>query len=624
MKSVVFFLWLVFAAAACGGERILSFHARIEVGWDGMLDVTETIRVRAEGNEIKHGIFRDFPQLYQGRWGLMERRPFEVEEITRNGAAEPFTMERHKAGTRVRIGRADQMIDGGEHTYMLRYRTGRQLLFSDEHDELYWNVTGNEWSFPIDEASAEVVLPESIVLLTRKGFIGPEGSTEESEASGPELHVAAFRAGRPLGQGEGLTVVVTWPPRSLEPAVYEPVPGQFARDNAATFAGLVVMAMMIGWHLFAWVTVGRDPSPGLIIPQFAPPEGYSPAAVRVLSRMAFDSTCFSAAVMGLAVKGALSIGGDAKNHRLERAKDANTEQLTPDETALFGRLFAVRDTLELKQSNHETIGSGRKQLKKSLMAQLRGSHFSNNLRSWVPGLLLGAVGVGLLAIGAPQLPIVLFMTVWLSIWSVGTGALVSQVWRSFRDGKWFSALPLALFSIPFVAGWFFGVFMFFMGAGPLAGIGIVTAVIVNALFFVWIKAPTAHGRRVLDHIDVFKHYLAVAEDDRLAGFTCPEKTPELFEMFLPYAHALGVEQRWSEKFRDVLARAATEAGGQAGYRPRFYTGSNARFTGPMAAAAIGGALGSALTTASTAPSSSSSGGGRSSGRGGGGGGGGGW
>lgn len=186
---------------------------------------------------------------------------------------------------------------------------------------------------------------------------------------------------------------------------------------------------------------------------------------------------------------------------------------------------------------------------------------------------------------------------------------------------------MGLFAIPFVVGWVVGVVMFFVGAGPLAGGAIVVAIIANFLFLRWIKAPTPLGRRVLDHVDGFKRYLTVAEGDRLGGFTCPERTPELFEMFLPYAHALDVEQKWSEQFREVLARAAQDpAQGGRGYRPRFYTGTNSRFTGPLAASALGGALSSALTTASSSPSSGrgGGGGGRSSGRGGGRGGGGGW
>ncbi|MCZ7600920.1 MAG: DUF2207 domain-containing protein [Gammaproteobacteria bacterium] len=103
----------------------------------------------------------------------------------------------------------------------------------------------------------------------------------------------------------------------------------------------------------------------------------------------------------------------------------------------------------------------------------------------------------------------------------------------------------------------------------------------------------------------------------------PEKTPELFERYLPYALALDVENRWAERFADQFARLEDE--GRA-YRPSWYRGS--RFSSSRMGAfssAIGNSLGSAIAAAATAPGSSSgSGGGGSSGGGGGGGGGGGW
>lgn len=141
------------------------------------------------------------------------------------------------------------------------------------------------------------------------------------------------------------------------------------------------------------------------------------------------------------------------------------------------------------------------------------------------------------------------------------------------------------------------------------------------------KAPTKEGRQILDEIDGFREYLQVAEEDRLNLENPPEKTPELFERFLPFALALGVEQEWSQKF-DAILKSVGESTQSGSYQPSFYSGSSTGMDGMMTGAALGAAMTSALTTASTAPSSSSGGGGGggggSSGGGGGGGGGGGW
>jgi len=620
-------IWLVFAALASGNERILSFDSRIEVRRDGGVEVTETLRVQAEGNQIQRGIFRDFPQLYQGRWGLKERRSFEVLEVLRDGQPEPHVIENHKAGARVRIGNADVMLSRGEHTYLLRYRSDRQLLFFDDHDELYWNVTGNEWGFPIESSRAEVILPDGIAVRSIEGYVGPAGSKEAALMVDPELggNAARIEAGRPLLPGEGFTLVATWLPRSLDAAAYERASSRVIRDNPLLLVSLVLLAGMLVWHVMAWLAVGRDPAPGLVIPQFGPPEGWSPAGVRMLNLMRFDNTCFSAAVLGLAAKKRLSIGGTEKKPSLARATTPPKESLADEEKALYDALLGRRSTLELVQANHKTVAGARTALQKALRSRLEKTHFRRNARYWLPGFLVTLLAVALLLLNAPEPAPALFLIFWLSIWTVGTGALVSAVVSQMRAGVWLAAVPMALFSLPFLGGWFAGVFFFYQTAGVFASGAFVFGALVNSLFYHWIKAPTHLGRRILDHVDGFRHYLSVAEEDRLRGFTCPEKTPELFEKFLPYAHALGVEQKWSEQFAEVLRQAGVgDGGGAGGYRPSFYTGSHAGFTGPMAAAALGGALGSALTSASTSPSSSGRGGGGSSGGGGGGGGGGGW
>jgi uncharacterized membrane protein len=140
--------------------------------------------------------------------------------------------------------------------------------------------------------------------------------------------------------------------------------------------------------------------------------------------------------------------------------------------------------------------------------------------------------------------------------------------------------------------------------------------------FWWISAPTPEGRAVLDHIAGFKQYLSITESERLDRMTPPKDTPELFEKYLPYAIALGVENRWASRFAAVLAAAAAQ--GQSGFL--WYSGSSDPWNNPARFAdSVGSSLASTIRSASTAPGSSSgSGGGGSSGGGGGGGGGGGW
>ena len=154
---------------------------------------------------------------------------------------------------------------------------------------------------------------------------------------------------------------------------------------------------------------------------------------------------------------------------------------------------------------------------------------------------------------------------------------------------------------------------------------ILVIMLTNVVFFQLMKAPTVFGRRVMDQIAGFKQYLTVAEKDELAWRYPVEKTPETFERFLPYALALDVENRWAERFSEVLE--INEGEGTSGYHPSWYSGSRGWSSAGLGgwAGSLGSSFSSAVSSSATPPGSSSgSGGGGSSGGGGGGGGGGGF
>ena len=184
------------------------------------------------------------------------------------------------------------------------------------------------------------------------------------------------------------------------------------------------------------------------------------------------------------------------------------------------------------------------------------------------------------------------------------------------------AIGVTLFALPFFAGEVFGLMAFSSAVSPFAAITLVVIVFINAIFYHLLKAPTLMGRKLMDRIEGFKLYLSVAEKERLNMLNPPEKTPELFEKYLPYALALDVENEWSEQFATVLAESAV--GGR--YRPSWYSGNSWRTNGIRGiTSSLGSSLPGAISSSATAPGSSSgSGGGGSSGGGGGGGGGGGW
>lgn len=627
-------LALLFLAPAplVAAERIIAFHADIDVHADGAMSVIETITVRAEGHSIKRGIYRDLPTDYENAFGHRVTVAYTNVEVKRDGRPEPHHQERLSNGTRIYIGDENRFLKRGEYTYTLSYRTDRQLGFFDDHDELYWNVTGNGWSFPIDEASASVRLPSTVpgAEMRLEAYTGPMGATgRDYEATLDMTSAAQFRTIRPLSVGEGLTIVVSWPKGHVVEPSAERRMKWFLEDNGAVVAGGLGLLILLIYYSVSWNRVGRDPQPGIVIPRYNPPKGYSPASMRFVRRMGYDDRTFASALINLAVKGRLVIHDEGGEYVLEEVPGASGK-LAGGESALLKRLFSSGGRLALEQKNHKRIKSAIRAHSNSLEADYEKRYFMSNAGYTVIGIvisLMTLVGAVLSSPGIAEMATAGFMVLWLSIWSFGVLALGKAVYSAWKNASGITgvggAVFITLFALPFFGGEVMGVVFLAVSAGVALVVILLVLIFVNWLFHDLMKAPTRLGRKLLDQVDGFRDYLVVAEADELKFKHPPEKTPELFERYLPYALALDVEEVWGEKFSDVIAAAERDGS----YRqPRWYRGSSWRSHSAGAfASSLGSSLSGAVSSSSTAPGSSSgAGGGGSSGGGGGGGGGGGW
>ena len=182
MRSALAALVLLIAlpASALAEERISRFVSDVQIQPDSSLEVTETIDVRAENNAINHGIYRDFPTRYRGRHGSYVRVGFTFQEATLDGQPVPASTEAFGNGVRIKVGDPDEYVSVGDHRYVLRYKTTRQVGRFREFDELYWNATGNGWAFPIDVAEARISIPKAVRFGQRAAYTGPSGSTGEA------------------------------------------------------------------------------------------------------------------------------------------------------------------------------------------------------------------------------------------------------------------------------------------------------------------------------------------------------------------------------------------------------------------------------------------------------------
>ena len=628
-------LWLC-SGVALADERILSFHSDIQVFQNGTMSVTETIRVRAEGKQIKRGIYRDFPTSYRDLLGNHYTVGFELLGVTRDGQAEAYHTEKTANGVRIYMGRKSVYLKPGVYSYTLSYHTDRQLGFFDQHDELYWNVTGNDWAFPIDQASASVQLPAGIQAgdVRLEGYTGVEGSKgHDYQAQTDTYGLHRFESTRPLRTREGMSIVVMWPKGYVtQPDLQQRVSRQL-RDNSHVLAGLLAALVLAGYYLLAWWRVGRDPRAGVIMTHYEPPKGFSPASMRFIRNMGHDDKTFASALINLAIKGYLKIVEKDGDYTLKKQPLTDQPRMAPGEKAMINKLFKSGSSLALEKTNHESIRAAKKAHEESLANDYERLYFNSNKTWMIPGLIITVVQIASMVLFSPsgdQRMIMLFMMVWLSIWSAGTFALVLSAihaWRAVANNGLvgiIGAVFTTLFSIPFLGGWCMGVWMLAQNSSWTTVLLLVAALGLNVLFYQLLKAPTRAGRTLLDRVEGFRDYLRVAEKDDLDSKHPAGKTVETFERYLPFALALDVEQAWADEFSDVLVNAQTMAGGA--YRPGWYSGDHWHYSDPARfSQGLGSALTSTIGSASRAPGSSSGGGGGGfSGGGGGGGGGGGW
>lgn len=625
LRGLVASLLLSLTFTCLADEYIESFHSDIDVRRNGDLVVTETIVVRAEGKSIRRGIYRDFPTRYQNAQGRSVSVGFEVLSVQRDGSKEPYHIKNQSNGKRVYIGDQNTFLSPGFYEYKINYTTTRQLGFFDEFDELYWNVTGTGWEFRIERASARVTLPDTFIEFQLSGYTGPQGSTAQDlvyrRSAGNQAY---FETSQPLGRREGLTIVAGWP----KGIVNEPSDAQrrawFFEDHQPSFIIAGGALALFAYYLTLWRWYGRDPVTGVIVPLYQPPEGYSPASMRFVQNMGYDKKCFTSAIINLAVKGATEIIDDEGQFNIKKQEALNLS-LAPGESQVLAGLFGKgRGSISIVQSNHGILSKAIGKHKKSLKRDFEKKYFNTNSRFLLPGILATVIVIVTAITRLPSEEIIM-KTIFFGVFTTVPLLMLSAIWRGFRrrgKGRKFQ-IVVNLIVLLIFGGAVVNIaapIMEFSEAVPLPLVaGVIAMLAMHYFFYQWLKAPTLAGRRLLDKIEGFKHYLKVAEEDEIALTEAPEFTIGLYETYLPYAIALDLENEWTAKLNRAIERGLVE---RHYSHPGWYHARGHR--GNHFSSALSSSLDSAIASSSVAPGSSSGSSGGSSGGGGGGGGGGGW
>ena len=498
--------------------RIEKFEAEITVLPDSSIDVTEHIQAHFIGTNW-HGLYREIPVEYVNPQGFNYSLFLTVKRVTDgNGNTLKFESSRERHYRKLKIYVPD--ADNSEQTISIEYSVSDALRFFEDHDELYWNVTGDEWDVPIQEASAHVVLPIGTMNIRTNLFTGGYGSrAQEADAevvgNGVDVHTRG-----PLRYHEGLTIAVAFD----KGFVHEPTAADkvilFLRSNWPL--GLPIATFFLMFYL--WWTRGRDPRLRPIAAQYEPPDQLTPGEAGTLVDNSADLRDITASIVDLAVRGYILIEEKKKDHLMGLVHDKDyvfhlrkprTEwtSLKPHEQDLLGGIFAgASDTVSLSDLHnqfYQYLPGIKSSFFDSLVTHGYYRRRPDSVRSTYIGL--GLV-VGLIAV--------------------------------FLGIKMASTLGMAPLT--------------FIVAGVLAG-GIICG-------FGWfMPAHTDQGARALEGVLGFEDFLAHVESDR---FNRMVKTPEMFEKFLPFAMALGVEKNWSKAFQNIYTQPPSWY--QGSYGPNFY------------------------------------------------------
>jgi uncharacterized membrane protein YgcG len=557
------------ALASAKEIRIQNFASHITVGRDGTIDVTEKIDVQFVGGPW-HGLYRSIPIEYVTPQGLNYSLFLDVKSIT-DAAGHKLKYEsrrvRHYRKLKIYVPNPDD----SEQTITIEYTISDAIKFFEDHDELYWNVTGDEWDVPIHAAQGTIQLPDGAQNVRATAFTGTYGSRGRDASIEIDGNRVAVETTAPLPYHAGMTVAIALDKGLIAEPSSTALLFRFLRSNWPLFIPLIVLAIMFN----LWWTRGRDPRLRPISAQYEPPAQLTPGEVGTLVDNSADMRDITASIVDLAVRGFMVIEEvqkdtmlglmHHKDYNFILQKDRNSwSTLKPHEQALLGGIFSSG-----------VVGE------KVAMENLE-NHFYKNLPNIKTGIFESLVTLGYYSKRPDKVrSSYIGIAILVGIFGIWGGQAVA------------GAMGMA--GLPFVLA------------------GIFSAAIIAA--FGWfMPAHTETGTRALESVLGFEDFLAHVESDR---FNRMIKTPQMFEKFLPFAMALGVEKNWSKAFQGIM----TEPPGwyQGGSGPVFYP---VNFTNNLSAMST--RAGSAMASAPRSSGGSGFGGGGSSGGGFGGGGGGGF
>lgn len=540
----------------------------------GQMDITEKIEVNFTDNN--HGILRAIPKSYQGH----SLQISSIETLKNDGTKWPYETYSSNGNLVLKIGDANKTVTG-PNTFIVKYQVTGPISYYEGHDELYWDVNGDNWQQPFINVVSRLHIPIELTTALKpqqKCYAGSFGQTFENcfmaRTTNQDGSVTITTTARELASSETLSFVVAFEKGTFAVYTYKDKVSELRKD---IFFGIMAL-LLLSLSFINWWRNGKDyAGRQVLIAEYKPPKNIDPMRAGIIQDYNLDSRDITAAIIDLAVKGYLSIIEDSskkflvfssKKYSLKLAK-TDTSKLNEYEDRLIKALFSpfsVGQTIELGAYN-SGLATETKKIGEDLTAKLTSEGYYEQNPKKASYKTAGVIVVGLIAV----------------------------------------------------------IVLGFMFNAPL-GAGFAIAMLVLAVILLILMPRRSRlGQAAHSELRGLKYYLEVAENQRIEKLQSvgakyakqskePKKTVELFEKLLPFAIILGVEKSWAKQFEAICTSP-----------PDWYSGNMSSFNSVVLTNHLmssASAVGSTFAAPSSSSGSGFSGGG--SGGGGGGGGGGGW
>ena len=362
LKVLLFFSLLGLirpASAIAATEAIIKFDSQIMAYQDGSFDVTETIGYDFGTNE-KHGIFRDISKV--SRVGDLYRLiEITFNQILRDGQKEQFSITDSSEQISVKIGNPNKTITG-IHTYAISYKVQNGIGSNyEDHDEIYWNVTGNEWEIPIEKASTSLLTDFDVLPNKAICFTGLGGSREQNCSVPSSAPFSPVVTTRTLKSGEGLTVVYSFPVNTFPKSILSKNPPQqkileksVTQVISKLFVGIPLVGNLIlaPGLLFWYLTKKHKKHFGPPVPNFDFPEDekgkrLAPAEAGTIDAAKLEKDDVVATIFDLAIRKYIKLEQIKESKEFFIKKIKNYDDVAPFEKILLDRLFRDLEVVEL-------------------------------------------------------------------------------------------------------------------------------------------------------------------------------------------------------------------------------------------------------------------------------------